>query len=80
VVGERVYQQLGWFGPADYGAFLLGFILVDVHLCSPIGRRRTRFADAVALVGSLFGGAQARLDAMVARSMEVAPSLRDRAG
>ena len=45
VVGERVHQQLGWFGPADYGPFLLGCILVDVHLCSPIHRRDTHFAE-----------------------------------
>jgi hypothetical protein len=63
VVGERVYRQLDWFGPADHGAFLLGWILVDVHLCSPIHRRETHFADAVALVG---------------RSLETAPGLCDR--
>ncbi len=45
VVGERVHHQLGWFGPSDYGAFLLGCILVDVHLCSPIHRRETHFSE-----------------------------------
>jgi hypothetical protein len=45
VVGERVYQRLGWFGPGDYGPFLLGCVLVDVHLCCRIRRRETHFAE-----------------------------------
>lgn len=45
VIGERVFAELGQFDSADYGAFLLGCILVDVHICSDIDRRATHFAE-----------------------------------
>jgi hypothetical protein len=43
VVGERTFAWLQRFGPADYGLFLLGCVLVDVHGFSDIDRRRTHF-------------------------------------
>ena len=60
VIGERVFLQQQRFDLADYGPFLLGCILVDVHFCGPhlcdthlcdthlcgtIDRRRTHFAE-----------------------------------
>jgi hypothetical protein len=44
VIGERVFTQLPQFGSADYGAFLLGCLLVDVNGFSDIDRRLTHFA------------------------------------
>jgi hypothetical protein len=46
VIGERVYPKfVETFGPLDYGSFLLGNVLVDVHGFSNINRRTTHFAD-----------------------------------
>ena len=44
-IGERTFRRLGLFEPTDYGPFLLGCILVDVHICSDIHRRATHFAE-----------------------------------
>jgi len=44
VVGERAFAQLPQFDPTDYGAFLLGCVLVDVNNFSGMDRRRTHFA------------------------------------
>lgn len=44
VIGERVFAHLPRLGPQDYGAFLLGCVLVDVHVFSDIARRDTHFA------------------------------------
>ena len=43
VVGERVFAQLQQFGEQEYGAFLLGCVLVDVHTFSDVDRRATHF-------------------------------------
>jgi len=43
VVGERVFAQLRQFGEKEYGAFLLGCVLVDVHGFSDVDRRVTHF-------------------------------------
>ncbi len=43
VVGERVLAQLPQFGEQEYGAFLLGCVLVDVHGFSDVDRRATHF-------------------------------------
>ena len=45
VIGERVFPQLLQLEPADFGAFLLGCVMVDVHAFSSIDRRTTHFAD-----------------------------------
>lgn len=46
VIGERVFPKfVKTFGPLDYGGFLLGNVLVDVHGFSDIDRRTTHFAD-----------------------------------
>lgn len=45
VIGERVFPHLGEFDSADYGAFLLGCTLVDVHCFSDHLRRTTHFAN-----------------------------------
>lgn len=44
VIGERVSARSQRFDPKDYGAFLLGCVLVDVHGFSNIDRHRTHFA------------------------------------
>lgn len=44
VIGERVFAQLQQFDDQEYGSFLLGCVLVDVHGFSHIDRRRTHFA------------------------------------
>lgn len=51
VIGERVFLQWQRFDPADYGSFLLGCILVDVHFCGSIDRCRTHFAERLAIDG-----------------------------
>ncbi len=43
VIGERVFAQLQRFNEGDYGPFLLGCVLVDVHGFSDVDRRRTHF-------------------------------------
>jgi hypothetical protein len=43
VVGERVFARLQQFGEQEYGAFLLGCVLVDLHAFSDIDRRTTHF-------------------------------------
>ncbi|MFQ6100458.1 MAG: zinc dependent phospholipase C family protein [Anaerolineae bacterium] len=43
VIGERVFAQLQRLDPTDYGSFLLGCVLVDVHGFSDIDRHRTHF-------------------------------------
>ena len=43
VVGERVFAQLQRFDDKDYGSFLLGCVLVDVHGFSDVDRRETHF-------------------------------------
>lgn len=45
VIGESVFTHLGEFDSADYGAFLLGCVLVDVHCCSHIDRRTAHFSE-----------------------------------
>jgi hypothetical protein len=45
VIGERVFAQLQRFGDQEYGSFLLGCVLVDVHGFSDIKRRTTHFAE-----------------------------------
>ena len=45
VIGERVFPQLSQFEQEDYGGFLLGCGLVDVHGFSSIDRRTAHFAD-----------------------------------
>jgi len=47
VIGERIFAHLPRFGPSDYGAFLLGCVLVDVHVVSDIKRRDTHFAASL---------------------------------
>jgi hypothetical protein len=44
VVGEKVFDHTRWFSDYDYGAFLLGCMLVDVHCCSSLEREVTHFA------------------------------------
>ena len=43
VVGERVFAPLQQFGDEEYGSFLLGCVLVDVHGFSDVDRRTTHF-------------------------------------
>jgi hypothetical protein len=43
VIGERTFAQLQQLDGEDYGAFLLGCVLVDVHGFSNIDRRETHF-------------------------------------
>jgi hypothetical protein len=43
VVGERVFAELQRFDDTEYGPFLLGCVLVDVHGFSAIDRRVTHF-------------------------------------
>jgi hypothetical protein len=43
VVGERTFAQLQQLDNEDYGPFLLGCVLVDVHGFSSIDRRETHF-------------------------------------
>ena len=45
VVGERVYSQIPQLKPTPpvYGAFLLGCVLVDVHIVSSLDRPQTHF-------------------------------------
>jgi hypothetical protein len=45
VIGERVFTQLEQLDPVDYGEFLLGCVLVDVHCCSAVDRQITHFAE-----------------------------------
>ena len=45
VIGERVFPHLGGLDSTNYGAFLLGCILVDVHCVSDLQRRTTHFSD-----------------------------------
>ncbi len=47
VVGERVFAQLSQFGEREYGAFLLGCVLVDLHAFSDVDRRTTHFAGCL---------------------------------
>lgn len=51
VIGERVFDQLPRFGRPDYGAFLLGCVLVDVNSFADIDRRTTHFAENQATDG-----------------------------
>jgi hypothetical protein len=44
VIGERVFDQIEWFSSDDYGSYLLGCLLVDVHFCSRVNRETTHFA------------------------------------
>ena len=43
VIGERVVAELQRFDDTEYGSFLLGCVLVDVHGFSAIDRRTTHF-------------------------------------
>lgn len=43
VIGERTFAQLQQFDGKDYGSFLLGCVLVDVHGFGSIDRRETHF-------------------------------------
>ena len=52
VIGERVFPELQCFDPADYGPFLLGCILVDVHFSCAFDRRSTHFADRLQIDGA----------------------------
>jgi len=46
VIGERLFTHLvEMFGSLDYGSFLAGSVLVDVHVFSKIEREKTHFAD-----------------------------------
>ena len=45
VIGEQVFAELPGFDPADYGAFLLGCVLVDVHAFYDVDQRTTHFAE-----------------------------------
>jgi len=46
VLGERLFAHLiEMFGSLDYGSFLAGSVLVDVHVFSKIERQTTHFAD-----------------------------------
>jgi hypothetical protein len=47
VVAERVYPHLRAFGPAEYGAFLAGNLVVDVNSFTDISRRVTHFVGRV---------------------------------
>ncbi len=50
VVGARVFAEKGaalGIAPENYGAFLAGCILVDVHAFHPIDRRHTHFVGRV---------------------------------
>jgi hypothetical protein len=55
VVGERVFPQIAPLprSTAERGAFLLGCVLVDVHVFSDIDRRRTHFRDGLYAKGDL---------------------------
>ena len=44
VIGERVFAQLPQVEKADYGAFLLGCVLVDANGFTDIKRRTTHFS------------------------------------
>jgi len=44
VIGERVFDHFKWFSGDDYGPFLLGCMLVDVHCCSNLDREVAHFA------------------------------------
>lgn len=52
VIGERVLARLPQFRAADYGAFLLGCALVDVHAFSEVDRRTTHFAGRLVKDGA----------------------------
>ena len=45
VIGERVFAQLPQFEEADYGTFLLGCVVPDVHFFGDVDRRTTHFAE-----------------------------------
>ena len=51
LIGERVFPYFRQFSPVDFGAFLLGCILVDVHVCSAVSRRTTHFSDGLEING-----------------------------
>ena len=53
VIGERVFAQLSQLDPVDYGGFLLGNVLVDVHVFGDVERRTTHFAERLAGDGPL---------------------------
>jgi hypothetical protein len=52
VIGERVFAHLTQFQPVDYGAFLLGCALVDVHAFSKVDRCTTHFAGRLVKDGA----------------------------
>ena len=51
VIGERVFARLPQFDRVDYGAFLLGCVLVDANGFADIDRRTTHFAEQRATHG-----------------------------
>jgi len=43
IVGGAVFPHLARLDPADYGSFLLGCMLVDIHILNPAYRAATHF-------------------------------------
>lgn len=76
VVGERAFARLQRFGDGDYGAFLLGCVLVDVNHFSDVERQTTHFVGGFDEegAGALRGGCASflgQLDGLLRRPWRV---------